>query len=943
MRVLHHRQQTFGRSVLTLLLCVFIGVIGIGSVLPVSAAENKTVRVGWYESPFNTFDEGGKRTGYAYEFQQKVAAYTGWQYDYVEGGWWDLLQELRAGKIDLLTDVSRTPERESEMLFSDQPMGTEVYYIIVDSSITDIRGDDITTLNGKKIGVAKDSIQQEQFLDWQEQQGVSTQIVELTGTDLENVHMLETGEIDAYLGVGGFEVYLETAVPLFMTGSSDYYFAINKDRPDLKQEIDEAMMQISSTNWFYARELAEKYLSTAGAQRFLTEKELNWVSAHGAIRIGYSEGLLPFCATDAATGEVSGLLADFMETSRGSMKNAELSFEAAPYETPEQMYQALEDGEVDCIFPISLTTAMAEKKQILITDEITKTEALAVVRAATVRSFDPTKPHTVAVVNSEGDETSVASEYFPEWTQVGYRSLEERLGAVADGDVDCVLMSNYQSHAVRALLDKMHLTTIPTGVNPIVAFGVRADELPLYAILSKLTKAMPDAQINTALATYAQLDEEESVLEFIQRNFLAVLAIFIVVFTINLLLLLRSRRSERQTKKLNQELLQMEQKAEKASRAKSEFLFNMSHDIRTPMNAIVGFTDLALRHPKDQNLIHDSLHRISAASDQLLNLINDILDMSRIESGKMEVNPVPASVKAAGDNLRSMFQAQADEKQIRMEFHEENIRHDVVLTDTKLLSRVIMNLVSNAIKFTPENGMVTMTAQELETNAAGTGATYRFSVSDTGIGMSKEFQEKVFEPFERERTSTVSRQQGTGLGTTIVYKLVKLMKGNVTIESEPGKGSTFTVEIPLLFTQQTPENMQTGGGQILRTYEGKTVLLVEDMEVNMELAKAILEEEKLTVETAANGQIAVEMFRAAPERYAAILMDIQMPVMNGYEATEAIRALDLPEARRIPIIAMTANAFAEDRQKALDVGMNDHVAKPIEVQHLYKTLDLWLR
>ncbi len=394
--------------------------------------------------------------------------------------------------------------------------------------------------------------------------------------------------------------------------------------------------------------------------------------------------------------------------------------------------------------------------------------------------------------------------------------------------------------------------------------------------------------------------------------------------------------------KRKQELLaEAVESAERANRAKSDFLFNMSHDIRTPMNAIVGYADLALRHETEPELVDESLGRISSASEQLLNLINDILDMSRIESGKVEVNIEEVSVLERAQNLKAIFASQIEEKNIEFLVDISGITHTKVRTDSKMVDRIMMNLVSNAVKFTPKNGTIKVCGVELP-KVGDAGAMYRISVEDSGIGMSEAFLQRIFDPFEREKTSTVSRQQGTGLGMAIVHRLIELLHGSITVSSEQGKGSIFTVEIPMEFAKENRTKCSKDQEETAPSFEGRTVLLVEDMPVNLELAKFILEEEKFTVETAENGQIAVDLFRANPGRYDVILMDIQMPVMNGYEATQAIRALDVPRAKYVPILAMTANAFAEDKQKALEMGMNDHVAKPIDIRQLNRTLAKYL-
>ncbi|MBQ6385053.1 MAG: response regulator [Lachnospiraceae bacterium] len=376
--------------------------------------------------------------------------------------------------------------------------------------------------------------------------------------------------------------------------------------------------------------------------------------------------------------------------------------------------------------------------------------------------------------------------------------------------------------------------------------------------------------------------------------------------------------------------------AEQASAAKSAFLSNMSHDIRTPMNAIIGFAHLAMREESISS-VRDFLKKIDSSSRHLLALINDILEMSRIESGKMTIEPVPSDLVSLADEIRDMFSAQMSERQIRYDVSCDLV-HRNVLCDRNRLSRVLLNLVSNALKFTPEGGSVSVLIKE--TGSGADAADYEIRVKDTGIGMSPEFAEKVFEAFERERNSTVSGIQGTGLGMAITKNIVELMDGRIGLVTAPGEGTEAIVSLSFPFAS---ENISADA--VRRTddrperFNGERILLAEDMEVNRELAVMLLNAMGLEVTCAVNGQEAVELVSQAPAGYySAVLMDIQMPVMNGYEAARAIRQLPETSDCGVPIIAMTANAFSEDVRKALDAGMNGHVSKPVDPKHLMQTL-----
>ena len=383
-------------------------------------------------------------------------------------------------------------------------------------------------------------------------------------------------------------------------------------------------------------------------------------------------------------------------------------------------------------------------------------------------------------------------------------------------------------------------------------------------------------------------------------------------------------------------------RAEAASQSKTEFLFNMSHDIRTPMNAILGYTDIGLRHKGDADKTAESLIKIKTAGEHLLNLINDILEMSRIEAGKLTLTNSPMNMCKSINGLVMMNQPLAAAKGIDFTADVNEIRNPYVYADELHINEVIINLISNAIKYTQDGGKVRYTARQLGETKDGI-AVYQFEIADNGIGMSEEFQTHLFEAFSREESSSVSKIEGAGLGLSIVKRIVDMAGGTIHVSSKPGEGSTFTVELPLRVMTAEEIAAFEGANNTAKSipseekFKGKRVLLVEDNEMNREIANDILSEAGFQVEEAEDGEIAVEaVAEKGIEYYDFILMDIQMPVMNGYEATKAIRALQ--DGDRIPIIALSANAFEEDKKASIEAGMNDHVAKPIDVKKLFAAM-----
>ena len=383
------------------------------------------------------------------------------------------------------------------------------------------------------------------------------------------------------------------------------------------------------------------------------------------------------------------------------------------------------------------------------------------------------------------------------------------------------------------------------------------------------------------------------------------------------------------------------QRETKANLAKREFLFNMSHDIRTPMNAIIGFTALAQTHIDDRGQVEDYLKKISVSSQHLLSLINDVLDMSRIESGKVTLEAKPVHLPELVHELRDIVQAVVSEKDLSLTLDTVGVENEDVIADPLRLEQILINVLANAVKFTPDGGQISLWIVQKDTAPAGY-ADFEFHIKDNGIGMSEEFQKHIFEQFARERTSTVSKIQGTGLGMAITKSLVDMMGGRITVKSEQGKGSEFTISLRFPIgeakTEQTPPAAKASASA------GKKLLVVEDNELNLEIASTLLKEAGFEVDTAENGKIAVEKVEAASaDRYDLILMDIQMPEMDGYEATRRIRALPDTKKAALPIVAMTANAFEDDRKNALRAGMNGHIAKPLDIQKLFQVLSELLK
>lgn len=940
-------------------------LILLSLAIDVAAKSKKVVRVGWYESAYNSTDRFGHRSGYAYEYQQKIAAYTGWKYEYVEGNWATLLEKLQKGEIDLLSDVSYTPERAKNMLFSTQPMGCEEYYILIDNANTAINPENITTLNGKKIGVNAGSIQQSIYERWAKENGIKAKLIEIDGQERDFAEYMLNGELDAVVSVSAIDHNLNNCIPVSVIGASDFYFVINKNRQDLKTDLDNAMKQILHNNMYYNRLLYEKYMVNSGSFRSLSGRETEWVRHHGAIRVGYRDGYLPFCGTNKNTGEVDGLLKDFIAVSSNVVRNADVRFETTPYPNTDALIKALKNREIDCIFPVSLDLYDAEEMGILLTDPVMEIEELLVVKKSDVEDFDMSEPKRIAVNGKNMSHAAIVREQYPDWEPVSFNSPDECILAVADGRADCMLVSNYRYGVMHRQFEKHDLVTISTGITMNHMFAVLPDNFCLYSILGRLINMMSSAEIHSSLTKHTQTDSQITISDFIRENIGYIVLFFAVIIAIISVLFAKSLSSMRKTKLLNRELkthqAQLSEayedqkdhleeiallntelewaktQAEAASSAKTSFLFNMSHDIRTPMNAIMGFRDLLEKHIDEPERRADYLRKIKEASKVLLSIINNVLEMARIEKGTVVVEEVALNTKNFGMSIFSVFSEMMAEKNIEFT-HEDLVVHHNVYCDPTKMREIFMNLLSNAYKYTKPGGKVHVRLRELPSNREGY-AFFETSVSDTGVGMSAEYLAHIFEEFSRENTSTANKIEGTGLGMPIVKRLVELMGGTIRVSSEKGVGTTFVVVLPHRIADEPenvePEDVEADGA----VFEGKRILLAEDNDLNAEIAEEILTSAGFMIERAEDGAICYEKIVSSETGYYdLVLMDIQMPNMDGYQATRAIRALADKEKANIPIIAMTANAFEEDRSKAINMGMNGHIAKPIDVSELLMVL-----
>ena len=921
----------------------------LSAVLPVKAAAEtapaKIVRVGSFEDTFNYVNEKGVRKGYGYELLQTLSGYTGWQFEYVTCDWSDCFEKLKNGEIDIMGDISYTEDRAEEMLFSDEPMGEEKYYLYADFSRTDISASNFKTLNGKKIGVLMGTEPEEMLTEWEEKHGIKTEHVNIS--DNEDVKKkLANHEIDCFVSLEeAFWAELGIST-MTRVGESSIYYAINKDRPDIKEELDYAMSVLDEADPFYTADLYKRYFSLDYTP-ILTSEEKAWLRKHGAIRMGFLTSDGGVSTYDPATGKLTGAITDYIQFAAGCLGNQELEFQIVGYDSIEAELDALKSGEIDMVFHFDQSPNLAEEYRVACTNTTWTSNMMAVTNK---EHFNENKANRVAVPQNKLSLKKYLAFYYPQWEIVDCDTQEDAAKLVRDGQADCVV-TGASSEEKYSKKYGFYSVLLP---NPAKScFAVNSGNSSLLSILNKTLNAMPTNMLTGSLAMHKSSLRKVTLSEFIKDNFFMVLlvssiAVAVVLLTI-LKLLQKARKAEAAAKKaandtqeLNAKLQIAVENAESANRAKSTFLFNMSHDIRTPMNAIIGYADLASRHLDDPAKLEKYMENIQVCGQNLLMLLNNVLDLARIENDKTEIEYSVSDVEKDFRNCIAMFQNQADSKGQTLTVTAQ-LQHPYVYADIPHLTEVCTNLVSNAVKYTGACGTIHCDITQKPGKKEGWCDTV-ITVADNGIGMSQEFQKHIFEPFERERTSTVSKVEGSGIGMGIVKKLVGLMGGTVEVESKIGVGSTFAVTIPCrIASQEETQAKRDTTSSDKKSLSGTKILLAEDNDLNAEIAVELLQEEGCTVDRAKDGVECVDMLeKAANGTYQLILMDIQMPVMNGYDAAKKIRRMDdLPKAD-IPIIAMTANAFSEDKQAALDAGMNDHVSKPINRNILVPTIQKYL-
>ena len=922
---------------LFIVACVILFAI---ASFPISANaedddEKEVVRVGYYEN--EVFQEGAEegvpKSGYAYEYYRKLSEYTGWEYEYVYGDFNDLYQMLLDGEIDLLAGLAFKEDRASLIGYPDAEMGNESYYLVKYDEDTDITADP-DTLNGKKIGVL-DSAMVDVLNQYLDDNNVNAEVVKYS----DYTHLFEAfdaHEVNVLAAEGDGAHGREHSEVLTIFGTSDYYLCVSKKRSDILAELNSAQSLLAAEEPNYMNTLRAKYYSESFTARAFSKAERDWIDNHSTLNVGYLENYLPYSDT-TKKGEVTGIVKDIFPAMMEALGLADMSISYKGYVSYDDMVAAVCSGEIDVAFPVGGGLYYSEENGIYLSNPVSSSHADIVYKG----EFSEEKTKHFAINENNRMQYYFVQTNYPEAEITYYNSSEDCLAAVLSGEVDCATLNGFRANDILRNRKYEDLSIYQTSYNDYRNFGVEIGNEGLLKLLNRGINVLGDDyaqnisyRYTNGLYKYGFMDAVHDHIQLVALIILAIIAIIIFSFIRNYR---RAKKEVEEKEAARQELSDALDAAEQANRAKTVFLNNMSHDIRTPMNAIVGFTSLAFSNIDNKEQVQDYLDKISVSSQYLLALINDVLDMSRIESGKVSIEETDVHLPDVIHDLKTIIQSNLAAKDLDFSIDTKDVKHEDIVTDKLRLNQVLLNILSNAIKFTPSGGKISFSVIE-KPSTDETKANFEFRIKDNGIGMSEEFKKTIFDTFTREKTSTVSGIQGTGLGMAISKNIVDMMGGEISVESTEGSGSEFIVELPCKISDSKHID-NDGASESMPDFTGKRVLLAEDNQMNQILAENILTSVGFEVDIASDGTEVVEKMKSQPAGYYdIILMDIQMPQMDGYEATKIIRALDDEKKASIPIVAVTANAFEEDRQNSMDVGMNGHLAKPYDIPVIMKTL-----
>lgn len=1065
----------FNKAACMKLFMLLVFIIACAAMLPsgsihAHASEGETIRVGYIDyRGFIQKQADGSYTGYGADYLKEISKYTGWNYEYVYGTWPDIMERLKKGDIDFVCTAQRTEERDRIYDFSKYPIGYTKGLLYTRPDNGNLYYNDYERLNGARIGFLRGSAMNALFGQYAKLNGFGYETVEYF-SDKQMENALGNGEIDAI--ATEHLAYHEGLKLIAQFGADAYYVMSYKDSP-LMPALNFALSEIKADPYFEAH-LFERYYGSSAAENdtMYTRSEVEYIKTAGVITVGSLPNRYPLSSLNPETGEVEGITEDILRKI-ADISGLTFDFQALPIE--KMPIRALKEKQYDLVAGVVYVDEFLQDPELSLTDPFLASRLVVVVR----RGYEYNgKKHTkVALNRSFQAMQDFLAKNHADLNIVLYDTVEASLSAVANGEADAMIQNEY---VLTYLLqnpryDGLKIVPVKFMDEYSSIAALSSSDPRLVSIINKTIAILNEDDINELVSAHTIANPYQATFSDILYKYR--LPSFIIMFLLaallaaGLIIMVIRHKNFINLQIKNKQLAEAVEQADAANRAKSIFLARMSHEIRTPMNAIMGITTLAKNNKTDAAKVEGYLEKITASSKILLNIINDVLDMSAIENSKLRIDSAPFDFKQLLSDLSAMYYTQCRSKGIKFSLVPSEITEEILVGDSLRVNQILLNLLSNAFKFTEEGGSIKLLVSQ---TMIKDGKVYiRFTVTDTGCGISDEMKERLFHPFEQESTSTSLKFGGSGLGLSITKNLAELMQGHITVESQKGAGTSFTVDIPfglpekrvsfacgkfnniralavdddedsLAHTSGILErigidyDVATSSGQALamlsaehnkgcgydicfidwqipkisgkevtrkvrehfdedtliiivsaydlsevkeeaaaaganmfvtkplfqstvfnvitalsgRIYKntsaagsvydfsGCRVLLADDNALNREIACELLAMAHMEVDCVENGQLAVEKFECSrPGAYRAILMDIQMPVMDGHTAARAIRSGSHPEAKTIPIYAMTANAFTEDVAAALSAGMNGHIAKPIDTEILFHTLE----
>lgn len=910
----------------------------IMSVCPVYAASMEKEDTPDYKVAFYAFDcyhmkdKNGKLSGYGYEMMRGISKYLQCTFSYV--GYDKSASEseklLRDGKVDIYTAAKKTPEREKEFAFSTHPAITSSTCMNVKVGNNKIVAGDYSTYNGMKVGLLKRHTYNNTFLNFTKEKGFDCQIIYYdTPTELTNA--LINDEVDAL--VNSYIRIPEDERTIENFGETPYYIMVRKEDKALVDQLDYAIdcMNVETPNW--RTDLYTKYYGSEKTNTEYTAEERALLKEiqdkNIVIRAVMNPDASPYSWYE--DDKAKGIVADIF---KATAKKLNVKYEIIPVATKEEYEKAINSGDIDIWIDQEGYYDEERQQKYKITDTYL-TSSVSVLR----RSGETRKIKKIVVKNANIAVKEIISSVWPSAKIMKADTLAECKERVLNGEADGALLLSYtaQKLAREDVQNRLRVEVVP-GAEMRLKMGINAsDNSHLYGLWEKTLNRVAENMSTEIVQDHLDQATAPTAMEYLfdHPGYLIIVCagIFLLLFLI--LLYVQSVKSKRRQEKISSQLAEALEQAQEATESKQNFFSKMSHDIRTPLNVVLGMTQVARKYKNDTKRLDNALDNITTEGNYLLVLINSILDVNQLEHGAVELVQEPFNpaecLKASVEILEPLAEKKEQHMQVQCDYTDH-----VVVGDVNRLKQIIINVVSNAIKYTDAGGHIALKLECLPEQR------YRFICEDDGIGMSEEFVKHICEDYIRAEDSRVSKTQGTGLGMSVVKGFTELMGGTLDIKSTPGKGSVFTIEIPF------PDASEEQRDAILHPaadeaeepfYTGKKILLVEDNVLNAEIATELLQSIGLRVEWADNGEVGVKMYEGSGIReYFAVFMDMQMPVMDGVEATRQIRRSSR-EDNDIPIFAMTANTFASDRKNCREAGMNGYIPKPVSIKNITDTLN----